>query len=425
MEGAIKLKQIETPKFNIKPKTLLMKKFSSSTSHKSLIKSEISEYFNSPERFFYPESRIFINRKIMLKKIVPIEEIKSNINKTFRRKDSYRVSKNNSSKLSYLKEKNSIYNKISSEEKEDQSQIKNFETIDKERLKSIFISFKNASQKIHKKNLLSENLKEEKNKKNDSEFGPNIPKQLSIDLNTQNRRLIKKKNVDRQSRETSKYLSRRLHKNENDLLFNSVHLYRFKKEILGKEEAKDNYDKVNNQSCLFKWTSSLRRPKNFFGKRENYVNLGGENNPLWSIIVERFPITNEVAVQSGFDLNNKDFKDFVRKRNNDQKSEEKIKKVEDLDEIGIKGKKLYDLEYNREMSGNKNKILHKVFMDNGKIIMYKDVNNIFGYETIYKNYNGRNLYRKNKKEASLGSKRKGNLNKMALKHALSSNNIFN
>ena len=157
-------------------------------------------------------------------------------------------------------------------------------------------------------------------------------------------RKVKKKNVDRQSRETSKYLSRRLHKNENDLLFNSVHLYRFKKEILGKEEAKDNYDKVNNQSCLFKWTSSLRRPKNFFGKRENYVNLGGENNPLWSIIVERFPITNEVAVQSGFDLNNKDFKDFVRKRNNDQKSEEKIKKVEDLDEIGIKGKKLYDLD---------------------------------------------------------------------------------
>ena len=146
---------------------------------------------------------------------------------------------------------------------------------------------------------------------------------------------------------------------------------------------------------------------------------------MWSIIVERFPITNEVAVQSGFDLNNKDFKDFVRKRNNDQKSEEKIKKVEDLDEIGIKGKKLYDLEYNREMSGNKNKILHKVFMDNGKIIMYKDVNNIFGYETIYKNYNGRNLYRKNKKEASLGSKRKGNLNKMSLRHALSSNNIFN
>ena len=146
---------------------------------------------------------------------------------------------------------------------------------------------------------------------------------------------------------------------------------------------------------------------------------------MWSIIVERFPITNEVAVQSGFDLNNKDFKDFVRKRNNDQKSEEKIKKVEDLDEIGIKGKKLYDLEYNREMSGNKNKILHKVFMDNGKIIMYKDVNNIFGYETIYKNYNGRNLYRKNKKEASLGSKRTGNLNKMSLRHALSSNNIFN
>ena len=42
------------------------------------------------------------------------------------------------------------------------------------------------------------------------------------------------------------------------------------------------------------------------------------------------------------------------------------------------------------MSSNCNRILHKSFVDNGKVIMYKDVNNLFGHKTIYKNYSGRN-----------------------------------
>ena len=427
MEGKITLKQIEINRYDSKPKTLLMKKLNSSVPNKNLIKSEISQFFNSPEKFFNPESKIFVNKKINITKLIPIEDIRPSHNKTFGRRNSYRYSKNSSNKLSYYKEKNSILNKPSLDEKDGQSQEKKYELIDRERLKSIFLSFKTASQVLQKKNELSKGL--EQNNKNDIEkkedIDTSIPKQLSVDLSIQNRRLLSKKYSDKKSRETSKYLSRKLHKKENDLLINSVHLYRFKKEILGKEQSKDNYDKVNNQSCLFKWTSSLRRPKYFFGKRESYINVGGENNPLWSIIVERYPITNEVSVKSGYNLDNKDFKDFIRKRNNEPGSKAKIQKVENLDLIGIRGKKLYDLEYNREMSGNRSKILHKVFLDNGKAIMYKDVNDIFGHETIYKNYNGRNLYRNKKKIFPFGTQRNKNNNHISLKHAFSSGNIFN
>ena len=418
MEEKINLKQLETPKYNKHPHSLLLRKLSSSTTNKNVIKSEISEYFNSPDKFFNPNSNIVINRKINLKKIIHIEENKPSAHKTFGRRDSFRSNKNNTSKLSYLKEKNSIYNKFSSDDKDDNSQGKNFELIDKERLRSIFISFKNASKNIIKKKKNTSINEEKTNSKNDLEKKDkkeeNIPKQLSLDLGIQKRHLLKKKNLDKKSHETSKYLSLKLHKNENDLLFNSVHLYRFKKEILGKEDTKE-FDKVNNQSCLFKWTSSLRRPKNFYGKRESYINVGGENNPLWSIVVEKYPITKEVSVQSGYNLDNKDFKDFIRKRNNDSKSNEKIKKVEDLDEIGIDGKSLYDLEYNREMSGNKRKILHNVFIENGKAILYRDVNKIFGHETIYKNYCGRNPIR-NKKIGLYKSNQSANIiNKISLK----------
>ena len=418
MEEKINLKQLETPKYNKHPHSLLLRKLSSSTTNKNVIKSEISEYFNSPDKFFNPNSNIVINRKINLKKIIHIEENKPSAHKTFGRRDSFRSNKNNTSKLSYLKEKNSIYNKFSSDDKDDHSQGKNFELIDKERLRSIFISFKNASKNIIKKNKNTSINEEKTNSKIDLEKKDkkeeNIPKQLSLDLGIQKRHLLKKKNLDKKSHETSKYLSLKLHKNENDLLFNSVHLYRFKKEILSKEDTKE-FDKVNNQSCLFKWTSSLRRPKNFYGKRESYINVGGENNPLWSIVVEKYPITKEVSVQSGYNLDNKDFKDFIRKRNNDSKSNEKIKKVEDLDEIGIDGKSLYDLEYNREMSGNKRKILHNVFIENGKAILYRDVNKIFGHETIYKNYCGRNPIR-NKKIGLYKSNQSANIiNKISLK----------
>ena len=39
------------------------------------------------------------------------------------------------------------------------------------------------------------------------------------------------------------------------------------------------------------------------------------------------------------------------------------------------------------MSTKKNKILHKVFYDNGKAIFDKDVNELFGNKMIYKSYN--------------------------------------
>ena len=95
-----------------------------------------------------------------------------------------------------------------------------------------------------------------------------------------------------------------------------------------------------------------------------------------------------------------------KKDNNEFNKNDQFKSVDDLEKISIRGKKLYDIEYNREMSSNCSKILHKSFVDNGKVIMYKDVNNIFGYETIYKNYIGRNKKNKNNTKTYILSKSK-------------------
>ena len=375
-----------------KPYTLLVRKFNSQIYPKNLIKPEISDYFNSPDKFFDINSRVFLNKKINLNKIIPIENTQQ---KDKSLKESIRSTKNNSKFSSYLRERHISQNTLNN--KENQSIKKNFEIIDNDKLKSIFKSFQN-------------NIKSPKNKeeiyKSSLDKNTNrviIPKQISLNLNIQNRRLRNQKHLDKQTRNISKYLSRKLHKNESDLLFNGVHLYRYKKEILDEDEDKDNPKKITDQSCLFKWISSLRRPKNFFGKRESYVNVSSDNNPLWSIVVEKYPIRKEMSVKSGYNLDNRDFKDFKRKRNLSSLNSAKLRTVENLDNLSVNGKKLYNIEYNREMSNNSSKILHKVFVDNGKVILYKDVNDIFGNETIYKNYN----YRSN--ESTFGNRSLDNL----------------
>ena len=64
-----------------------------------------------------------------------------------------------------------------------------------------------------------------------------------------------------------------------------------------------------------------------------------------------------------------------------------MKKIlKNLDELKIEGNDLLDIEYKREMGSQKKKILHKAFLDNGRIIFKTGINNVFGKQTFYKNY---------------------------------------
>jgi hypothetical protein len=394
-------------KFKIKPYTLIVRKFNSQIFPKKLMKTKISDYFNSPDKFFDTNSPVQLNKKIHLKKIIPLEKKVPQIKEKEKSiKESIRSTKNNSKFSSSLKEKHLSTNNLNT--KENQSTNKNFEVIDNEKLKNIFKSFKKSMnmQNENKNISSSQNINNNEYLINNNNSNLTIPRQLSFNLNIQNRRLRSKKCLDRQTKNISKYLSRKLHKNESDLLFNSVHLYRFKKEIMDNtdENDKKNNQKLTDQNCLFKWVSSLRRPKNYQGKIESYINVSSEDNPLWSLVVEKYPKMKELSVKAGYNLNNKDFNDFKRNRNLSSANSSKLRSVENLDKINVKGENLFNVEYNREMSNNISKILHKVFIDNGKVILYKDVNDMFGNETIYKNYDFHN------NESSYANRSLNNLN---------------
>ena len=386
------LEKLQKYQIKLRPNILIAKKLYHPNRK---IKSEVSDFFHSPDKYFDADSRVSINKKISLKKIFPLEnmEHQNKVNNNNAR-ISAKMSRNNSRLTSSLREKYNSSNYNINNNKENQPIRKNFEIIDNEKLKNIFKSFKKSMniQNENKKIASFQNINNNEYLNSNNNSNLSIPRQLSFNLSIQNRRLRIKNCNDRRSRNISKYLSRKLHKNESDLLFNSVHLYRFKKEIMDNNDENDkkNNQKLTNQNCLFKWVSSLRRPKNYHGKIESYINVSNENNPLWSLVVERYPKMKEMSVKSGYNLNNKDFNDFKRKRNLSSANSSKLRNVENLDKINIKGQKLFNVEYNREMSNNISKILHKVFIDNGKVILYKDVNDMFGYETIYKNYDFHN-----------------------------------
>ena len=358
MEGKKINKKKEHPKIKIPTRLLFLQKLNSSNSQKHLINTKISDFFNLPEKYFDSKSRILINKKINIKNIESLgQRMKKNISKSIEHRERITNFNRNTTKEEPI--------------------LKNIETINNEQLKDIFNSYKIKKKLMPKQNLLNHNL---------SENG--IPKQLSIDLDNQSRKLIQNDSAEKKSRQMSKYLSRKINNKEKYLLFNSIQAYSNKKRVLESENSKNS----NYQSYIFKWISSLRKPKNFIGKKASYINIGYNNNPLWSTSIERSPDKKEIQVKSSFNFEETNNKELITTDKLNMIENDRIK---DLEQINVKGEKLYDFEYNREMSNNNKKIWHKSFIDNGKVIMYKDVNDIFGYETIFKNYNGRNKKNQN------------------------------
>ena len=187
----------------------------------------------------------------------------------------------------------------------------------------------------------------------------------------------------------SRFLSKKINKPQNNLLLNRIDSFRFKKEVLNEME----FDKpIEEQYGKNNWNISLRRPEHFKGVRDSYINLKGEGHmPFWSVVIERSPKQKELSIKPGCTLNNIEISEFKKQKTRTKSGikNQYYRTVENLDDLSIEGKNLFNLEYKREIiDSNKNKILHKVFVENGKTISSLDVNNLYGNDTFYKDYNG-------------------------------------
>ena len=376
------------------------------------INREIDAYFFSPEKYFQKNSPVTVGKKIYLldmndprlrrgKKLKTEKKLATNL---FNNLVNY-------NKGLGQKYENSILNKSISniKGKEYQNYLEmssKFEIIDNDRLKMIFNSFKINDHKDNKDNSLNDKsqlsslsdtnrhqlkeVKKSRKTKYPITLVERIPKDIKNSLFLQNRKLNLHKLSEKQNIHMSRYLSKKLNKPQNNLLLNRVDSFRFKKEVINEIE---NNKPIEEQYGKFKWNISLRRPEHFQGVRDSYINLKGERFlPFWSIVIERSPKQKELSLKPGHILNQNDINELKKTNqstNNRFKNNHYFKTVENLEDLNIEGKNLFNIEYKREIVDSKNKkILHKVFMENGKAISSSDINSLFGHNTFYKDYSG-------------------------------------
>ena len=155
----------------------------------------------------------------------------------------------------------------------------------------------------------------------------------------------------------------------------------------------DNNKRVYEPNIRYKWATSLRNPDKLKGVRKTLVNINTDKNPFWGILVEKSSNMRQTSVKPGVNLN-RNLMNFIKKAKSLKDIDDNnINNMKNLDEISVKGENLFDIEYNREMSSKKRKILHKVFVENGKVVLNTEINNLFGKETFYKNYEkNKNLF---------------------------------
>jgi hypothetical protein len=388
-------------KFDIQ-KILTVRKMNQNEKSKKDISNEIDDYFESPEKYFQKNSPVSIGKKIY---IFDINDPK--LRRENRLKTERKITKNYFNNLVSLASKmsskdNNAFNKsFKNISKEKQDFLDRYEVIDNYKLKKIFDSYKIKSRQkddsIDKNQNTSSSItdlditKDENNTKNklinSSYFFENIPNDIKKSLSNQNKKLLMRKMIERNNKLLSQYLSKKVNKPQNNLLLNKIDLYRFKKEVIHEIENRKPPDEKYGR---FKWNISLRKPDSFKGVRDSYINLKGERfNPFWSIVIERSPRLKDLSIIPRHENKRNNLYESKNRSLNAIYTTPSFKTIENLEDLTVDGKNLYKLEYKREITDSKErKILHKVFIENGKAITHNEINNLFGHDTFYKNYTG-------------------------------------
>ena len=376
---------------NNKKNSLYIRPLSVIEKNDERINKLIRSSFEDPSQFFDIDTKVQIGKRIRLQKM-------DLLNQKDKHRGSYSIRSpikkvNLSTKISITDTSKSL--QAIKEKPNPKSLMLNKEIIDNNNLKKIFENYKNKiyTNKNLRKNesSFSRSVKDinkscsinNKSKLNTINLNEEFPFDLYNSLNYQNKRINDELNYFNRIKNTSKKLSKKSNKKEDDLLFNKVDLFKYKKEIL----SGFNKEKIPEK---FVWNISLRRPINFKGKIEYPVNINSEKNPFWGLLVERYPNQKEFSVKPGYNLNQKEFMQFSRDINDSNKKTNSVNNIKNLDDLKVVGNNLLDIEYEREMKSKGRKILHKAFVENGKAILNQDINDIFGEKTLYKNYENDN-----------------------------------
>ena len=341
-----------------KPKTLLIRKIKINESNTEKFAKEYDNYFYNPETYLSANSLMRLGKKTEITNISLDSKNRSKQNK----RNMLNISVSSRHKLSISKPDKEILN--------NNHLIDNnkFELIDNKRLNSIFNSFKERINESRNKPLSNNNR--------------NLPLNISLPLDNQQKSMLNHIYMNKRNKNMLNYLSKKVHKNKEDLIMNNIDNVLYKKEFINKIDNDTN--KIYEPNTRYKWVTSLRNPDKLKGIRKTLINVNSDKNPFWGFLIEKSPNLKQTSVKPGIKFNNRNLMNFLKKAKSYKEIDDD--NIKNLDDISVKGENLFDVEYNREMSSKRKKILHKAFVENGKVVLNTDINNMFGKETFYKNY---------------------------------------
>jgi hypothetical protein len=99
--------------------------------------------------------------------------------------------------------------------------------------------------------------------------------------------LIKNQQNQKINEDMIKMISSRTNKRNEDILMNQTDSFRIRKEVKNIIESKKPVEQRYGQNH---WVISLRKPENFKGTRDAWINLGSKNVPHWSLIKDKTPV---------------------------------------------------------------------------------------------------------------------------------------
>ena len=306
--------------------------------------------------------------------------------KFFRNKQKEYFNNSKSSKMSFCSRVNNT--KISNNKNNNNN---NYNLLNDEQIKEIFSRFKNVMNENnnmnHRKKLMTQidcpkvmdqfirdplELQEKTLKKN-MEYNNSIK---TIEESIQRKMFLKMKNKPKSFSNTynnSSNSSKDINFNNlSDLVMNSGDEYRLKNEIKNDIE-KNKYEKFVLPNVNQNWQMSLRRPQNFTGTRNEYLNIGSSNNyPVWCIATEKNPDYSERILNPKKDINLSTFADKTssldKVSNNNKKNytttdnslKNNIRRNNTSDFLEIQGTKLIDFEEDnyKKLKGKKKKLLN-------------------------------------------------------------------
>lgn len=170
--------------------------------------------------------------------------------------------------------------------------------------------------------------------------------------------------------------------NTSNLIRNSATEYRLKIEKNNSNESKKTPNLVLNNP-IQNWEMSLRRPKNFVGKRREYLNVRTDKNPYWIVLTEKNPLEEEKIINPRIHINTSkgvDLKKFANTSSYFKQSSKQfdltlnVSTSNDMNNLEIKGRKLIDVEekMTNKMKGNIKLVDIKYDKESLKNIIFKE-----------------------------------------------------